>query len=300
MSLSRDQVIDIARNHGLGINLDSLQYNDSGLDFQVVFATDAAGVHWVLRFPRRKDVVRSARKEKRVLDLVGPKLPIEVPKWSIFSDELIAYKLLTGIPAGTIDPEKKAYVWEMDAKNVPDDYHSTLGEALAKLHQINHIEARSAELNVQTPEEIKRSMIVRMEKVKAEFGVSGELWERWQKWVSSEDLWPKQTVFVHGDLHPGHILIDEAARVTGFIDWTEAKVDDPANDFAAHYMAFGDHALKQLIDAYGRSGGYIWTNMFEHIVELTAAYPVAIAEFAMKSDREDMKWMAKQSLGLLD
>ncbi|MFC4024852.1 macrolide 2'-phosphotransferase [Oceanobacillus longus] len=300
MSLSNEQVIEKARNHGLSIDLESLQYNESGLDFQVVFATDSVGEHWVLRFPRREDVVPSARKEKRILELVGPKISVQAPKWNIFSDELIAYKLLTGIPAGTIDPEKKAYVWEIDEKNVPDAYHTTLGAAMADLHQINHMEAMAAELSIQTPDEIKRSMIVRMEKVKDEFGVSDELWERWQKWVTNDNLWPKQTALIHGDLHPGHILIDEEARVTGLIDWTETKVDDPANDFVSHYMAFGEDALEKLIESYRKSGGYVWSNMYEHIIELSAAYPVAIAEFAMKSGMDDMKLMAKQTLGLLD
>ncbi|WP_337019488.1 macrolide 2'-phosphotransferase [Oceanobacillus massiliensis] len=299
MSLTNEQVIGKARNHGLAVNQDSLRYNESGLDFQVVFATDAEGENWVLRFPRRKDVIPTARKEKRILDLVEPKISVQAPNWVIFSDELIAYKLLKGIPAGTIDPEKKAYIWEIDEKNVPDRYHATLGAALADLHHISHIEARAAELNVQKPEEIKRSMIIRMEKVKAEFGVNEDLWDRWQKWVSDDSIWPKQTVLIHGDLHPGHILVDQQAQVTGLIDWTEAKVDDPANDFVSHYMAFGEDALHQLIAAYGRAGGYVWTNMHQHIVELSAAYPIAVAEFAVKSDLEDMKQMAKQALGVL-
>ncbi|WP_423241355.1 phosphotransferase [Oceanobacillus zhaokaii] len=36
-------------------------------------------------------------------------------------------------------------------------------------------------------------------------------------------------------------------RVTGFIDWTEARVDDPAHDFVSHLMAFGEKSLRELI-----------------------------------------------------
>ncbi len=140
----------------------------------------------------------------------------------------------------------------------------------------------------------------RMEKVKKTFGVSDELWQRWQTWLSKDELWPKHKVFIHGDLHPGHILIDEEARVRGFIDWTEARIDDPGNDFAVHLAAFGEEALRELIQEYEAAGGRTWPYMFEHIVELLAAYPVAIAEFAIKSGSEEYELMAKQALGTAD
>lgn len=298
MTLTNDQVIEKAKRHGLEVRRDTLKYNESGLDFQVVFAMDSKGEKWVLRFPRREDVVPTAKKEKDILELVKGRLPTQVTDWIIFSEELVGYKLLKGIPAGTIDMEAKAYVWEIDEKNVPDNFHETLGSALAALHKVNHDNVREAVLSVQTPEGIKMSMQTRMDNVKKEFGVNEELWNRWQKWLANDTIWPEQTAFIHGDLHAGHILIDEEARVTGFIDWTEARVDDPANDFVAHLAAFGEDALKRLIDAYESAGGYVWPSMFEHIVELSAAYPVGIAEFAMKSGLSEYEAMAKQTLGL--
>ncbi|WP_078411016.1 macrolide 2'-phosphotransferase [Priestia abyssalis] len=298
MTLTNEQVIEKAKQHGLIVKENSLKKNESGLDFQVVFATDMEGEKWVLRFPRRTDVVPTAKKEKDILGLVGTKLPIQTPKWIIFSEELIAYKLLKGVPAGTIDPEAKAYVWELDEKNVPDTFHETLASAMAALHRVNHDEAREAGLAVQTPDQLRHAMQERMNKVKSEYGVSEELWNRWQKWLANDSLWPKQTVFIHGDLHAGHILIDEKAHVTGFIDWTEARVDDPANDFVSHLAAFGEAALKKLIDEYEKAGGYVWASMFEHIVEQSSAYPIAIAEFAMKSGSDEFAATAKQALGV--
>ncbi|MFD2043248.1 macrolide 2'-phosphotransferase [Ornithinibacillus salinisoli] len=298
MTLTNVQVLEKAMEHGLELELETLTSNESGLDFQVFFATDKAGEKWVLRIPRREDVIPTAKQEKKILDLVNGKLPIQSPNWELFSDELIAYKLLKGVPAGTIDPEAKAYVWELDEKNVPNLFHETLGKAMVALHRINREEARIQGLSVTGPREVREFMKERMEKVKKEFGVGEELWERWQKWLANDELWPKQTAFIHGDLHAGHILIDQDARVTGFIDWTEAKVDDPCHDFVSHYMAFGEGALKELITAYESAGGYVWPKMFEHIVELTSAYPVGIAEFAMKSGLDEYKEMAMETLGM--
>lgn len=298
MTLTNEQVIERAKQHGLVVRGDSLKNNESGLDFQVVFAVDTQGKKWVLRIPRREDVIARAKKEKNILDLVGSQISVQTPQWTIFSDELIAYQMLSGVPAGTIDPEVKAYVWEIDDKNVPAVYHESLGRAMAELHSIKQADAKKAGFALKTPEELRSSMQERMDKIKAAYGVSEELWHRWQKWLANANLWPQKTAFIHGDLHPGHILINEDARVTGLIDWTEAHIDDPANDFVVHLNAFGEVALKRLIKEYQIAGGYVWPAMFEHIVELAAAYPVAIAEFAMVSGIEEYEIYAKQALGL--
>ena len=86
------------------------------------------------------------------------------------------------------------------------------------------------------------------------------------------------------------------AIVIGLIDWTEAKVTDISNDFVFHYKAFGEEGLEALIFAYKEAGGYYWPKMKEHIIELVAAYPVSIAEFAIVSGVEDYAQMAKEAL----
>jgi macrolide phosphotransferase len=42
-----------------------------------------------------------------------------------------------GVPAGTIDPEAKAYVWEIDLANVPDRFHESLARGIVSLHQVS-------------------------------------------------------------------------------------------------------------------------------------------------------------------
>ena len=96
---------------------------------------------------------------------------------------------------------------------------------------------------------------------------------------------------------PGHTMIDKEANVTGLIDWTEAKVTDISNDFVFNYKAFGEEGLEALIIAYKEAGGYYWPKMKEHIIELVAAYPVSIAEFAIISGVEEYVQMAKKALG---
>jgi macrolide phosphotransferase len=169
---------------------------------------------------------------------------------------------------------------------------------LAELHRIPSDKAKQFDLKVHTPEEARRSMIQRMDAVKAKFGVDEILWNRWQKWVHDVDMWPQKTGLIHGDVHAGHMMIDQNANVIGLIDWTEAKVTDISNDFVFTYKAFGEEGLEALILAYREAGGYYWPKMKEHIMELNAAYPVFIAEFALVSGVEEYEQMAKKELGV--
>ncbi|KKI93278.1 macrolide 2'-phosphotransferase [Bacillus sp. SA1-12] len=296
MSKTRKQIMELAEKHGLQVDADSFVYNESGLDFQVVFAKDHNGNEWVLRIPRREDVIPRTNAEKMTLDLVNANVTFEAPNWSIYTDDLIAYRKLKGIPAGTINHETQSYMWEIDEKNVPETFHRSLGEVLASLHRISHEKVKEIGLDVQSPAEIRQSMKERMNAVKERFGVGESLWNRWQAWIHNEKMWPKQTGMIHGDIHAGHTLIDPDGNVTGLIDWTEGKVADPSIDFVFHYRAFGESDLEALIHYYKEAGGYVWPLMKEHIIELNAAYPVAIAEFAILSGLKEYEDMARQTL----
>lgn len=297
MSKDMKQVIEIAKKHNLILKEETMQFNESGLDFQVVFALDESGVDWVLRLPRREDVMPRTRVEKQALDLVNQYVKyFQAPNWIIYTDELIAYKKLDGVPAGTIDHNIGNYVWEIDINNVPPSFHMSLGRVLAELHSIPSDKATEFGLIVQSPEEARKSMKQRMNDVKTKFGVGEKLWNRWQSWVNDDEMWPKKTGLIHGDVHAGHTMIDKEANVTGLIDWTEAKVTDISNDFVFNYKAFGEEGLEALIIAYKEAGGYYWPKMKEHIIELVAAYPVSIAEFAIVSGVEEYVQMAKKAL----
>lgn len=294
--MNKKQAVETARKYGLEVSEESIVFNESGLDFLVAYAEDHNGEKWVLRFPRRDDVMPRTVEEKKALDLINHYVTFEAPVWSIFEDDLIGYKKLKGVPAGTIDHEIQNYVWEMDVENVPEQFHQSLAKTLASLHTVPMEKAVKAGLMVQTADEARKSMIERMEKVKKRFSVGESLWNRWQKWVNNDEMWPKETGLIHGDVHAGHTMIDQNANVIGLIDWTEAKVTDVSSDFVFQYRAFGGEALEKLINYYKQAGGIYWPAMKKHIIELNAAYPVAIAEFAILSGLEEYEQMAKDAL----
>jgi macrolide phosphotransferase len=136
-----------------------------------------------------------------------------------------------------------------------------------------------------------------VEQVSAAFTVAPALLDRWRRWCEDAAVWPPAPAVIHGDLHAGHVLIDEAQRVTGLIDWTEARIGDPALDLLSHRVQFGDAALDSLLDAYERAGGQVWPRIKEHLAEREAAFAIDVGLFALRSGREDMRELAIQLLG---
>lgn len=298
MGRTPDEVVALAASHGLELSPSGIVLDESGLDFQVAFASDKAGKKWVLRIPRRVDVFERTKPEKKALNLISRHVDFEMPVWEIYEKDMIAYESLTGVPAGKIDPEIQNYIFEIDEKNLPENFTRTLAEIMVNLHNIPTVKVRDAGIERIEADDLRHNMKDRMLKVKDRFGVSEELWNRWMKWVETDELWPKQTGMIHGDLHPGHIMVDEHSNVKGLIDWTEAKVSDISKDFMGHYRVFGEKGLDELIEAYKKAGGYHWAGMKEHMMELMSSFSVDIAEFAMESGMEEYEKMARKELGV--
>ena len=226
-----ETIAAIARRHGLALAGD-IELNDIGLDFRVAFATDEAGRPGCCGIPRRPDVLPRAENEARVLRLLKGRLPVEVPDWRIVTPELIAYPRLAGTTAVTVDPATKEPTWNIDKESPA--FVESFARTLAALHGIDPAEAAAAGLKVSSPEEARRAFADDVDRVKREIGIGEVLWRRWRAWLDDDASWPPFTTLVHGDLHVGHVLVDETSRATGVLDWTEAEVSDPAIDFIFH------------------------------------------------------------------
>lgn len=299
--MNRHEVKELAGRHGLHITEDTITLNESGLDFTVAHVENEEGEKWILRIPRRTDSMRNAEQEKHVLDVVNHYTTIQAPDWKVFTNELIAYEQLAGVLAATIDPEIQNYVWSFDVEKVPDVYHQSLGRLLADLHKTPTSLVTASGIAIDpNGSEAREAMKSRMKKIKDTFGVQQDLWERWQDWVSNDAFWPEHTGLSHGDVHPGHLLINQNDKITGLIDWTEAAVTDVSRDFVSHYLIFGEAGLEKVIDAYENAGGQTWAHMKAHIIELETTSAISVAEFAQSSGIKEMEDMAKQMLGVME
>ncbi|MGR5908264.1 hypothetical protein ACT7DL_20795 [Bacillus paranthracis] len=80
--------------------------------------------------------MRHALREKRSVRNYEKHAAFQVPDWSIFSEELIAYKQLNGFPAATIDIEQQRYVWNFNEKECTNRILYFIRKVLANVHSL--------------------------------------------------------------------------------------------------------------------------------------------------------------------
>lgn len=275
-----------AREHGLRLIPDHSSLDGTGADFLVLHAVDEHGVPWVVRTPRRADVLERTAMERRALALVKARLPVAVPDWRVFSPQVIAYPRLAGNPAAVVNQEAGGYVWRFDETAPPDVFLESLAGALAALHAIDPKDAAEAGLPVRQPRQVRETWSEQMDRAREVLDVPDPVWRRWQTWLAEDSYWPEHSALIHGDLHPAHLLVDDEHRVTGLLDWTEAQVADAATDFTLQFATLGHQQLGTLLERYRTAGGRVWPRMHDHIVETWSAYPAVIALFALQTGED--------------
>lgn len=281
-----DDVIALAATHGPHLSAQGATVNEAGLDYRVVMAFDTTGQGWVLRVPRRADVSAGMAAETRILDLVAPVLAedgVAVPDWRVRSPELIAYPALPGAPGLTLTDAGEPD-WHMDPAG--PDYAERLGRLLARLHSITPEQAEAAGVEVRTPARVRQAWRDDVARVSEAFTVSPALTESWQAWLEDDTCWPEQTVMTHGEIYPAHVLFDEEGAITGVLDWTTARVDDPARDLSAQYGAAGEEMLQATLTAYEQAGGHVHPGLAAQAKHLWDASPIGYALYALTTGAE--------------
>src|SRR5690606_13752472 len=177
-----------------------------------------------------------------------------VPEWRVMSDDLIAYPLLPGRPGLTLAGDD--VTWHVDPAS--ERYAADLGSLLALLHAVPVAEARHVGVALRGPEHARESCRADVPRVADEFDVRPALLERLHSWLEDDELWPESTVFTHGELYPAHVLIDQDESITGVLDWTTARGDDPARDFMYQHAFAPPEAFIATLRAYTAAGGRDW------------------------------------------
>ncbi|MEI5984280.1 macrolide 2'-phosphotransferase [Sphingobacterium sp. PU5-4] len=289
------EIKHLAKEHGLAL-IDQIHFSEMGIDFRVGMAKDIQGKEWILRIPRRPEMLKQIQEEKNILSFVQPFLKVEIPDWVISTERLVAYPALKGKPVLTYDASY-AVKWNMDQHN--PHFVPSLAHTLYDLHQIPAEDAKKNHIKMMDAGDLRPEIDSRLTLVKSELGISEELESRYKAWLQQDALWPDFTSFIHGDLYAGHILTNQAGEITGIIDWTTAQFGDPSIDFSGHLNVFGEESLKELIQTYERLGGKTWDKLFEQTVERAAASALAYGYFAILTQDDTHIKGAKSLLGVL-
>jgi aminoglycoside phosphotransferase (APT) family kinase protein/8-oxo-dGTP pyrophosphatase MutT (NUDIX family) len=173
---------------------------------------------WIDRQPRFRDVAGPLRAETRLLPAIAPLLPLAVPLPEVMDEHplRVRHVLLPGEPASEVE--------------LTADDGRRMGEFLRTLHDIprevyagagvdDDLKAR-AELMATLDKLLHRVLpLLPEEHQEAGRALLGQVAAR------------TPVTLVHGDLGPEHLLSQDGA-LTGVIDWTDARLGDPALDLA--------------------------------------------------------------------
>ncbi len=277
-----EQLLTAARREGLELTASPGALDAMGLDFLVCHARDAGGVPWVVRTPRRADVIDGAAREAKVLALVRRTFPAAIPDWRVHAPDVIAYPRIAGTPAITLDTGEP--VWNViDPTASSPVFRDDLAAALVALQAIGPDDATAAGVRVQSIADGRAEIAEALVVAKGALAIPDALLARWQRWLDDDTTWPAHLAMSHGDLHPGHLLLDAQAHLVGVLDWTEGRVADPSIDFAMLLRCFGQPALEDIVARFERQGGRTWPGLVAHTIERVSVFPALGAAWAIKA-----------------
>jgi aminoglycoside phosphotransferase (APT) family kinase protein len=185
----------------------SLVAIDDGFDFEVVVVDDA----WVFRFPRRDAVVVALEQEAALLPVLSDALPVDVPRFTHISREppYVVYPLIHGTPLVDEDSDGvRAFLDSLHALDV----------ATLPVERTDWVESYRAQCAAF--EDLVLPLLDGPLRAKAR-----ALFDE----VNS--LTGFEPALVHADLGAEHMLVQDG-RLAGVIDWADARVGDPALDYA--------------------------------------------------------------------
>ena len=203
MTHERRQLIATA----LGHNPTAIVEIDEGYDFEVAIVDD----EWVFRFPRRFGVEKPLETEIELLPAIAPALPVDVPAFEHVSRDplFVGYRLIRGEPL--VDEDADGVRAFLEALH-------TLDSSGLPLERRDWVEAYRDQCT-----EFERLVLPLLGKDRRREAV--------RLFDEVETLVDFEPVLLHADLGPAHLRVRDG-RLAGVIDWSDARLGDPALDYA--------------------------------------------------------------------
>jgi aminoglycoside 2''-phosphotransferase len=202
---------------------------------------------WIFRFPRTDEVARGLEREIRLLPMLAKAVSFRVPSFELMGTHrgrpFAGYEKIEGRPLSTSDLDSDETCASV-ARALSELHHFPIGEARRILGEAGTIEAWREDY-----EGLRAKAAAEVRPV-----IDDAIWDTVERgldrFIDTLDFAP---ALVHRDLGVEHLLVDEAGRVAGVIDFEDASVGDPLIDFVGLLNSFGSSAVQRIAAAYGRS-----------------------------------------------
>ncbi len=221
--------------------------------FDVAFVQDAEHRRWVIRAPRSDVAGAEMDRTVALLGLLGRRLPFAVPAPKGFvalseGGRAAVYPYLPG--------------HNLDFAELPPGpgIAAELGRAIAALHNTDPAVYEEAGLPSYDADAYRSRRLADLDRAAETGRVPTTLLTRWETALEDVSLWRFAPTATHGDLTGDQVLAvftDDADASTGKIramtGWEDAKVADPADDFAALVADARPEAVETVLEAYSHT-----------------------------------------------
>lgn len=180
---------------------------DDGYDFEVAIVDD----DWVFRFPRRSQVEEALEAEITLLPAIAHALPVDVPSFEHVSRNplFVGYRIIRGEPLVDEDADGVLSFLEalhaLDPSGLPLEPYDWVGAYRRQCAEFERLVFPVLDKDLRAPAA--------------------------RLFADAETLVDFEPALVHADLGPEHLLVRDG-RLAGVIDWGDARLGDPALDYA--------------------------------------------------------------------
>lgn len=222
-------------------------------DYDVAFVQDTEHRRWVVRAPRSE--LAGARMDLTVtlLQLLARRLPFTVPAPRGFVE-------LKGGGRAMVYPYLPGHNLAFDSLPAGPGPAAELGRALAALHNTDPRLFDEAGMPSYDTDSYRTRRLAELDRAAESGRVPTALLARWERALEDVALWRFAPTPVHGDLTGDQVLAvfeDDSdastGRIRGITGWEDAKVADPADDFAALVDEADPATVETVLEAYAHA-----------------------------------------------
>jgi aminoglycoside phosphotransferase (APT) family kinase protein len=207
-------------------------------------ATFRLGDHLAVRLPRRAEAVPLILHEQHYLPAIALRSPVAVP-----------VPVHAGRPTSDFPWPWSIVRWVPGAAAAdagPAD-RGPAAEALADFLQSLHMPAEAG-VPVNpfrgVPLKDRHAAVADRLGDRERYPRAAALGEVWAQACAAR-AWDGPAMMLHGDLHPGNILLADGGSLAGVIDFGDVGAGDPAVDFAVAWLMFDAGARHRFMGAFG-------------------------------------------------
>jgi aminoglycoside phosphotransferase (APT) family kinase protein len=209
------------------------------------------GAELAVRVPRRQQAAVLVEHEQRWLPELAPHLPVPVPA-----------PVRTGRPTAAYPWHWSVVPWlaGTPAAHVSAAGRATAAELLASFVVALHSPAPpDAPLNpVRGVPLVTRDMAVRQRLASGAVPEPGRVETLWDELLRTP-LWDGPPSWIHGDLHPANLLLDDVGGLAAVIDFGDMAAGDPAPDLATAWLTLEAAGRRRFVAALaGRYDDATW------------------------------------------